>query len=108
MFKWFSKKKEEKPAEEFNDEKPSARPPKSSLRIKKRMTLPRHFAKKVIDLELQCGRGDVTKDNVNSLMDLYTVNHLINILLFSWQSSTTTVSVILTTSSTTRISCTPS
>jgi len=46
------------------------------------MILPRNFAKKVIDLEIQCERPDVTRDHVNSLMDLYTVSFFFFYFLF--------------------------
>ncbi len=70
MLKWFTKKKEDTGDKSHNEKKAA----KSNLRIKKRMSLPRNFAKKVIDLELQCERPDVTRDHINSLMDLYTVS----------------------------------
>jgi len=48
---------------------------KSDLNLKKPNKLPKNFAKKVIDLEVVCERHDVHKDDVQSLMSLYTVNH---------------------------------
>ena len=74
MFKWLFKKKEDSSVTTSDDLKAMQHSKiQKQLRLKKRMDLPRNFAKKVIDLELQCERPDVTKDNVNSLMDLYTL-----------------------------------
>ncbi len=43
---------------------------------KRKISLPKGFAKQVIELEIQCERPDATKDHVNLLMDLYTVSRL--------------------------------
>ena len=56
MLRWFSKKKTETSK--------SLTKPKSEgqLRVKKRSALPRNFAEKVVNLELQCERPDVTRE----------------------------------------------
>jgi hypothetical protein len=79
MFKWFSssKKKDEKLKEK---EQLPVKEKIHVLKIKKKMNLPRNFAKKVIDLELLCDRLDVTRENVNSLMDVYTVKQIFFLL----------------------------
>ena len=74
MFKkWFYNKK---------DKSGSAASAKDAANFqKKKLQLPKGFAKQVIELEIQCERLDATKDHVNLLMDLYTVSHSIVILL---------------------------
>ena len=54
MLKWFTKKKEEpKPPKPKSARSTAASPPdENNLKLKKRMSLPRNFAKRVIDLEL--------------------------------------------------------
>lgn len=110
MFKkWFSKKDKEKEeqalAMKSKSEKTIITPqlPSANLKIKKKMALPRNFAKKVIDLEIQCERPDVTKEHVNTLMDLYTVSICPNSA--SSPLSTTTASVTSTGSSHIRRNC---
>ena len=46
---------------------------KGEIKLKRKLSLPKNFAKKVIHLESVCERPDVTLLNVKELMDLYTV-----------------------------------
>ena len=71
MLRWFSKKKYEGSRQQRGRE---GEVDQFGLKAKKRSGLPRNFAKKVIDLELQCERPDTTRVHVNDLMDLYTVS----------------------------------
>jgi hypothetical protein len=114
MLKWFTKKKDEKEKPKTKSlarmSVPLASEPQirsSNLKIKKKVVLPRNFAKKVIDLEIQCDRPDVTRDHINTLMDLYTVN-FINYIIYFYNrqpSSITIASAILTIRCISRQSC---
>ena len=66
--KWFGKKREE------SLERIERRKKREDLKIRKNMHLSKNFARRVIELENQIERPDATKDNINDLMDLYTVN----------------------------------
>ena len=45
------------------------------LSVKKKLSLPKNFARSIIDLENVCERPDVTMKQLNELMDLYTVSN---------------------------------
>jgi hypothetical protein len=68
------KKKEDSTGQK--DHKTLKKDPKGmidELTVKKKLNLPKNFAKRIIDYENLCERPDVTMQTLNELMDLYTV-----------------------------------